>query len=345
MNFRLIERARLEENCVYLFLRACLLLRQASTYLPNMKGTLAMKLIYCLNTGYFERALAAFQAMLELNFFIPDIHRADMQARPAEMTSVSNALDALEEYWDSEEPRIGEAGACGWKNLQALGGSSDAKEIVPEDGRLGRDTNLDPFELWAYREKASARSRRRPTKTTDKIQNEDDDDPYSTILFSDIRSLLFVVSSPDARSQLLYSFLFYLGLPLIPPDTSTTSRLSSDTFLHADDLSPSFAAKARSSFWPTQGADEFLRGLIPFDVIGGQAMDPVRTSAVRDPFSLPFKKFPLSPDVIFQSTSRWFCLLDLRHSIADLDLSLIRYVTFAYMGHTAANIDLLAGMH
>lgn len=244
---------------------------------------------------------------------------------------VDDGLNDLELFWDSEAPRVGEEGSIGW--------NSTPDDAMPPEGTVNASTkpsqeqntggqDPDPFEEWAKSERQASQSRRRPTRTTDTL-NDDQDDPYSTILFSDIRSLLFVVSSPDARSQLIYSFLFYLGLPLTPPDTPSTSRLASDTFLHADDFSPSFAPSKRAAFWPTQSTDDFLRALIPFETIGGQPMEPVRTSGISDPFQPPFRKFPLSPDSLFPSQPRWFCLLDQKAYLKDLDLPLIRCVILA----------------
>lgn len=268
--------------------------------------------------------------MVELNFYMPDAHRAEVQASPSTIAPINAALDDLELFWDSEAARIGEDGSSGWCNTSetALPPEHSSSSAAGPIGNQDSVDNSDPFESWAHTEGRSSRSRRRPTRTTDTQDDAEDDaedDPYSTILFSDVRSLLFVVSSPDARSQLLYSFLFYLGLPLNPPDTPSTSRLASDTFLHADDFSSSFSPHKRASFWPTPNTDEFLRSLIPFDTIGGQAMEPVRTSAISDPFQPPFRKFPLSPDSLFPSQPRWFCLLDQKDYMADLDMPLIRY--------------------
>lgn len=273
---------------------------------------------------YAERALAAFQALIEFNFYMPDRHRAEVQAAPSELRPVDNALEDLELFWDSEIARIGETSSLGWCNTPDTALPPDS--ITPGNHQKevkDRVEDSDPFESWATGEREASRAKRRPTRTTDSL-DEDEDDPYATILFSDLRPLLFVVSSPDARSQLLYSFLFYLGLPLTPPDTASTSRLASDTFLHADDFSSSFAPHKRAAFWPTPSTDEFLRALIPFDTIGGQAMEPVRTSAISDPFQPPFRKFPMSPDSLFPSQPRWFCLLDQKEYMQDLDLPFIR---------------------
>ena len=62
---------------------------------------------YCVflkQTGYKEKAVATFQAMLEYSLFAPS----------AEM-SKKNKMAEFEVFWDSNCPRIGTAEALGWK--------------------------------------------------------------------------------------------------------------------------------------------------------------------------------------------------------------------------------------
>lgn len=62
---------------------------------------------YCLfeaQCGYFERAVALYQAMIEFNFNYPK-HLEEYNER----------IKIFEAFWDSESPRIGEENAKGWK--------------------------------------------------------------------------------------------------------------------------------------------------------------------------------------------------------------------------------------
>lgn len=260
--------------------------------------------------------------MIELNFQCPEQHRQALQSDSGQVAAAAAALDDLEIFWDSEAARFGEAGSKGWRN-------NGDEALPPEAPTLQKDlpndsgAEHDPFLMWYTKESQASSGRQFPGRTTDAIPVEEED-PYSTILFSDIRKLLFFVSSPDARSQLLYSFLFYLGLPLTPPDTSTSTPLASDPFLHSDDFAARQYSAKRLAFWPADSSDTFLRSLIPFDTISGEAMEPVRAAGVRDPFEPPFRKFPTSPDLLYQSQPKWFCLLPLAGEATSLHVDLIR---------------------
>ena len=251
--------------------------------------------------------------MMELNFFAPDQYR---NIASENKLFFESALDDLEEYWDLEAPRFGEDHALGWKH------KLDSVVKQPRPPLQASTTSLsddDPFVTWAKEETQSALLSNRPARTIDEI--DDSDDPYSVVLFSDLRSLLFAVTLQDSRLQLIYSFLFFLGLPLNPPDTSTATPLASDTFLYSDEfLSPC----KRASFWPTHSSDDFLHALLPFDTIAGEAMEPIRRGALNDPYNTPFVRFPMSPDLLFQATPKWFCLLSQKQYLEELDVNLVR---------------------
>jgi hypothetical protein len=251
---------------------------------------------------------------MELNFYLPDRFHSEVHVN--EKTQVQ-ALDDLELFWELEVSRFGEDGAQGWRNTIDTAGSYASHDSKSKDAPY---TSEDPFVNWASQESRIANTYNRPLRTADPDPRAESD-PFSTVLFSDVRSLLFSISGRDSRYQLVYSFLFFLGLPLIPPDTSTTTSLSSDTFLHSDD----FAHQSkRQAFWPSQTSEGFLHGLLPFETIGGEPMEPVRTGGMKTPFDSPFRKFPLSPDLLFSGLPKWFSLLDQKEYLAELDLPLIR---------------------
>uniref|UniRef100_A0A6A7FS99 Protein NRDE2 homolog n=1 Tax=Hirondellea gigas TaxID=1518452 RepID=A0A6A7FS99_9CRUS len=56
-------------------------------------------------SGYRERAVALFQAMLEFNLFQPEL---------PDDVPLQDKLALLEQFWDSRAPRLGEAGNIGW---------------------------------------------------------------------------------------------------------------------------------------------------------------------------------------------------------------------------------------
>ena len=246
---------------------------------------------------------------MELNFYMPDACKADLSAASVDHhpEAIAKVLEDLEIFWDSEAPRFGEEGARGWRNgsFDMEPRDSDAPAATPGSPQEG-----DPFLLWCRAENSASRERSHPSRTQ---SSGDIDDPYATVLFEDIRGLLFVVASPSSRSQLLYSVLIYLGLPVIPPDTSSASILGSDTFLHADDFAPS-CETSNSRFWPARSPDDFLHDLLAFHIVAGEAMEPAKVPGVSSPFDPPFRTFPVSADSLFEVNPPWFSQLDhLKH--------------------------------
>ena len=101
-------------------------------------------------------------------------------------------LDALEEFWETEVPRAGEDGAKGWKawklELQSIASST----MVP---RIGKCESSDPYAIWHFNEAEADKRLIFPTRLSgndgsDHVTEGDetpDEDPYSAVLFTDIR--------------------------------------------------------------------------------------------------------------------------------------------------------------
>ncbi|KAL8278570.1 hypothetical protein RQP46_009062 [Phenoliferia psychrophenolica] len=191
------EREILEGNEIYLFLRCCLMLRQA---------------------GFAERALAAFQSLIELNFFRPP--PSTISPSPPH-SYLNRAFDSLESFWDSGAPRIGEPGSLGWSN--SLSASTTPPPPPSRPTPVPPTTADDPLHSWSSLERTHALPAR-----PDDPDVDDDVDPYRVVLFDDVRDFLFVVHSPDSRTQLAYAFLTFLGLPFVPPDFPTSTAFSTD---------------------------------------------------------------------------------------------------------------------
>lgn len=138
-------------------------------------------------------------------------------------------LAELEEFWDSEAPRIGEEGAYGWNKWY----TSSKPNATPLSATLTRgDTKrviqLDPYRQWAFCEAQQDQLSLFPAKSFD---DETEADPYSTVLFSDIRAFLFEAKHPNTRSALRLAWLSFLGLHV--PGFATS--LSMDHDLNWDD--------------------------------------------------------------------------------------------------------------
>jgi len=124
----------------------------------------------------------------------------------------SEILDSLEEFWDSDVSRIGEIGARGWSSYTSQS-SNVAPNTPTENGavpapsssylKFGADT--DGYQKWAAAEAQMDASGWQP-------QRDVTDDPYSTVLFSDIRPLLFSPLHASSELSALFIFLHCLGL-------------------------------------------------------------------------------------------------------------------------------------
>ncbi|WRT64373.1 uncharacterized protein IL334_001305 [Kwoniella shivajii] len=279
-----------EENLVYLFLRACIFLKQA---------------------GYSERALASFQALIEITFFKTDHLRVSSNG-PTNLTWFAAVLDQFEQFWDTECPRVGEVGSKGWRHTSPSPISLPAREAKP----LQHESE-DPFEMWLEAEKHADSTYSLPGRATD--LNEDiEDDPYHTVLFSDIRSLLFPVTSPEVRLQLIYAFLTFLGLPFTPPNVPSSSPASNDPHLN---WTLTHNEGARNAFWPLrQGVKR-----MPWQTVGGEPMDPERTRGLDNPFQGPVKCWLQDRGSMLGRKGSWFRDLD-PVDIGSLDIDFIRSV-------------------
>lgn len=224
------------------------------------------------DAGYSERALALFQAQAELTFH-----------RPAELAGAPQSviLDRLESFWESEVPRVGEAYASGWADWEAAG-SPDA--IPGPSRRISRQPSVeDPYVRWATEERLEDDTLPLPTRSFD---DESSDDPYSTVLFSDLRPLLFDLRSAGSRQAFRLMWLEFLGLHL--PGFATS--LSADPANSADDKwcsmhmnSPTFLAR----LFP----DESSFARITADAQSGVLVGRERRH--RDAFG-PVKEWPMN---------------------------------------------------
>jgi hypothetical protein len=306
-----LDREDLEQNMLYLFLRACLMLRQAG------EAILLERFFFSTSdhdrAGHHERAISAFQALLELNFYMPDrLRRTGVESEAIWREQV---LSEFESFWDSEVPRIGEEGAKGWRE-------TDIDTAVPPPPPNATSSGAPPpklsdaFEDWMANERHRDIVTRRPGRATDP-ETDDSEDPFRVVFFSDLRHLLFIADSLVVKSQIVYAFLILLGLPLTPPDASTSSAFSTDPFLHSEIVEN---PNARRKFWP-----QLQLASRPYDTIGGEPMEPRRESGMADPFGSPFKAFPMAPEFLFASEPRWFNFLE-KDDLESVDVDFVKCV-------------------
>jgi hypothetical protein len=79
--------------------------------------------------GYQELALAAWQAIFEYQIFLP----------------TGGSLESFEQFWETEQPRIGEPGAKGWKNCGQAVPSEPQPTSQPLNASDPTDTTFSDF--------------------------------------------------------------------------------------------------------------------------------------------------------------------------------------------------------
>jgi hypothetical protein len=169
------------------------------------------------DAGYSENAVGLWQAMLELNYFHPNI--VDGQT--------TKSLFA--EFWDSEVARVGEDGAKGWKSglSPEMEPRSDTSSLQINPGHI--------FSSWADCEQERGLDASLPARTLDEVNDED---PYRVIITSDVSDYLFSVTGPEERLLLLDAFLCFSKLPPLPAHgRGPTRRWWTDRFLCSPEVS------------------------------------------------------------------------------------------------------------
>ncbi|CAL1695334.1 unnamed protein product [Somion occarium] len=185
------------------------------------------------DAGYTERAMALFQAQAELAYQAPsDLHAA----------STETQLGALEDFWESELPRIGEPSSSGWAAWVSSGRPEVTSPPNPRKTQHGI-SHMDPYIRWAAQEAQDDKTLILPSRSFDEEENTD---PYATILFSDIQPLLFPLTLSNAQHALRLIWLSFLGLNIpgfvgslseVPAESTddrwATRHLASPTYLSA----------------------------------------------------------------------------------------------------------------
>lgn len=116
-------------------------------------------------------------------------------------------LDHLEDFWEVEGTRIGDADeAEGGHNIKVSTGKNGAQS--------------DPLIQWARSECQDDKTLLLPSKSSD-----ENDDPYATILFTDIRAYMIPLETQQGRRMFRLIWLDFLGLG-IPGLSSSLASLS-----------------------------------------------------------------------------------------------------------------------
>jgi nuclear exosome regulator NRDE2 len=117
-------------------------------------------------------------------------------------------LNALEEFWDAEYPRIGEPSARGWNTWVREGKPEQRLPILSQQPAFeDADTVNDDYTRWGVDE-----ARCDATSIMPKYADDAGDDPYATVLFSDVRHLLVEITTTEAKHAFRIAWLEFLGL-------------------------------------------------------------------------------------------------------------------------------------
>ncbi|PHH76135.1 hypothetical protein CDD80_1767 [Ophiocordyceps camponoti-rufipedis] len=171
------------------------------------------------DAGYKELAVAAWQALLELNLF-----------RPEGIDSQAQALATFRDFWESEVPRLGDAGAQGWKQYVQNGGVGDAPEPVTNVEPV-KASQQDSYSAWGATERLRGERASMPARTMD---TGTDDDPFRVVMYSDIEPLLFLIPQSELEEmtgQLVDAYLLFCGLPPVFRDSDFTDTAWHDQFV------------------------------------------------------------------------------------------------------------------
>lgn len=170
-------------------------------------------------------------------------------------------LDSLEEFWESENPRFGEFEAKGWGNWVASGSPEYLSTPLPSSSLAPSLSLSNPFQSWASEESDSDQRLTMPTRSTDET-----DDPYSTVLFSDIRRLLVPLKTVQAKRVFRLIWLSFLGLH-IPGFSKALSDLIGENW--DDRWCHTFLTRPA-----------YLRTLFPKDVMTKRLLSDAQSGAI-----------------------------------------------------------------
>ncbi|WQF75924.1 Putative siRNA-mediated silencing protein NRDE-2 [Colletotrichum destructivum] len=175
---------------------------------------------FAYDAGFREMAVAAWQALLDLNL-----------QRPSNCDDVAElqVLDSFRDFWEDEAPRIGEKGASGWRHYVQVNGTVDLPESQKDDGAI--QGSRDVYRSWGATERLRATNARSPARATDDVL---EDDPYRVVMFSDIEEFLFVIPSsavPTVWKQLVDAFLLFCCLPPAFRASAWTEAAENDTLI------------------------------------------------------------------------------------------------------------------
>ncbi|KAK4312565.1 hypothetical protein Pmani_016030 [Petrolisthes manimaculis] len=156
--------------------------------------------------GHMERGVALFQALVELNIFLPNHVRSPD-------TTLEAKLALFEPFWDSRAPRFGEKSAVGWAKVMQRKEAIQYPEVILEGTRDEEDDILaqsgETSVLWLALETSRERRHWLPWEQ----DPEDCEDPERMVPLDELSSHLFELGSEEECYYLILQFLKFFDVP------------------------------------------------------------------------------------------------------------------------------------
>ena len=238
---------------------------------------------------YTELSVGIWQLVLEFNFSCKRQYGGERRGD-------------IEDFWQSEVPRIGEEGAQGWKEFDD---EDEPESDVRTDPKIPDwcAASTDKFSGWASAERFRAGTSRWPAKTCDETV---EDDPYRVILWSDIwnngqgfyfdlhfkphhESVGRLQMSQSSQRMLVDAFLQFCRLPPL-----VRSELIDDAFIF-DSILESSADQIRTEYLSKDNEQDIL------DPLAAERNDGNHPKALKNIFDMPARNIAPTSDTLFQS--------------------------------------------
>lgn len=238
--------------------------------------------------GYMEVAVATWQALLEFEFNKPTQYRHADQTR----STFDDSILAFEHFWDSEAPRIGEANARGWLNSDD---DCPEQRQPPEAQKTPIHHVTNVFKSWADAEHQTNSRSHLPNRDID----EPLDDPYRTVLFSDVRHSL--IESPTGMDNhvMIAAFLCFCYLSPCPDIAEDQVQAwYEDQFIRNEMLNGRTVSSGNHGSAIADCHDPHRKPSKP----SVEATDTSRPNV----FAFYMGNFEISSDTLFGVPSQWF---------------------------------------
>ncbi|KAL8675493.1 MAG: hypothetical protein Q9168_000005 [Polycauliona sp. 1 TL-2023] len=237
--------------------------------------------------GYTEVAVASWQALLEFEFNKPpQFQRSEQTAK----STYDDSVVAFEYFWDSEAPRIGELNAKGWLNFD----ENDHEQSQPMAEEEASHSGTNYFKSWADDEYRACCSSYLPSHVID----EPLDDPYRTVLFSDIRHALIESPLGAEIHATMAAFLCFCHLP--PWSDVAGGQVQTwyeDQFIRNEiSYDPGLITRSHDSVANNHDSNK------------ESPVTMVKTgqSSIPSVFTCPTSNYESSPDTLFTPPGQWF---------------------------------------